>query len=205
MKSELLTLALLLPVAVSNLRAKIQERIVATDASSWGEAAVVAKAPLKVCKELHRYSLRKPVWTKLLPPGKAWERAHGFLDTENELPGENDCYATNPFWETAAECLNYELLFKRASPAPRHINIGEVRSFLFAERILGKEKMSTRDVFGLDSQVSLGCLIKGRSASKGLNRELKKSIGNHILFAIQPSCMLSPARIPQTILLGMHR
>lgn len=197
MKSELLTLALLLPVAVSNLRAKIQERIVATDASSWGEAAVVAKAPFKVCKELHRYSLRKPVWTKLLPPGKAWERAHGFLGTENELPGENDCYATNPFWETAAECLNYELLFKRASPAPRHINIGEVRSFLFAERILGKEKMSTRDIFGLDSQVSLGCLIKGRSVSKGLNRELKKSIGNHILFDCYPAFMyFEPSKNP---------
>ena len=44
MKGELLTLACLLPVAVTNLRAKVQNRVVATDASSWGEAGVVPVA-----------------------------------------------------------------------------------------------------------------------------------------------------------------
>ena len=102
LRAELLVLACLLPVSASNSRAKVQDRIIATDASNHFEAAVVAKAPLEVCKELHRYSLRKPVWSRLLPPGKAWERSHGILALEDEVPEGVEPYKSNPLWETAA-------------------------------------------------------------------------------------------------------
>ena len=116
----------------------MQSRVVATDASNHFEAAVVAKAPLEVCKELHRYSLRKPVWNKLLPPGKAWERAHGLLSPDEEVPEGVEAYKTNPLWETAAECLSYQLLYSQRVERPRHINVGEVRAMLRAERTLGR-------------------------------------------------------------------
>ena len=182
LKGELLTLACLLPVAVTNLRATIQDRIVATDASNHYEAAVVARAPIGVCRELHRFSLRKPVWTRLLPPGKAWERAHTLLDPCDELPEGVEPYKTNPLWETAAECLDYEVFSCRAVTSPRHINVGEVRALLVAERKLGRQQLSCRDVFGLDSQVALGCLVKGRSSSVAINRELSKSVGDMVVF-----------------------
>ena len=60
------------------------------------------------------------------------------------------------------------------------INIGELRSFLKSEK-LGKIKgKATRVVIGGDSQVALGCLLKGRSASHQLNRELQASLP-HVL------------------------
>ena len=139
-----------------------------------------ARCPIDVCREFHRFSFRKPVWTKLLPLGKAGDRSYGFLAGSDELPEGVERCETNPFWEIVAECLEFELLFKRASPAPRHINISEVRSFLLAERELGKPRVSIRD---------LGCLIKGRSALKGPNRELKKSVGSLIVFDFYPSFM----------------
>ena len=45
--------------------------MIATDASSWGIGAVMADAPLAFVEELHRYALRKPVWSKLLSPSKS--------------------------------------------------------------------------------------------------------------------------------------
>lgn len=41
-RSELLSIAVLLPLAASNLRAPVSGRVVASDASNWGQAAVVA-------------------------------------------------------------------------------------------------------------------------------------------------------------------
>lgn len=200
LRAELLILACLLPVSASNLRAKVQDRVVATDASNHFEAAVVAKAPLEVCKELHRYSLRKPVWSRLLPPGKAWERSHGILAPEDEVPEGVEPYKSNPLWETAAQCLNYKFLFCHQVGRPRHINVGEVRALLTAERKLGKQEMSCRDIFGLDSQVGLGCLVKGRSSSVAINKELSKSVGDMVIFDHYSSCTMKPPRIPPMIL-----
>lgn len=129
MKGELISLACLLPVAVSNLRAKIQDRVVATDASSWGEGAVIAKAPLEVCKELRRFSLRKSVWTKLLPPGKAWERAHGFLSPSEELPDPSEGYDTNPSGRHVQNALISSFCSREQLPL-RDISMS-VRSDLF--------------------------------------------------------------------------
>ena len=182
LRGELLVLGCLLPVAVTNLRAQIQERIIATDASNHFEAAVMAEVPAPVCRELERYCLRKPLWSKLLPPGKAWERAHGCLDPSDEVPDGVVPYQTNPFWETAAQCLDYEELFCRRVESVRHINVGEVRALLIAERMLGRRKVSCRDIFGLDSQVGLGCLVKGRSSSVAINKELSKSVGDMVIF-----------------------
>ncbi len=182
LRGELLVLACLLPVAVCNLRAEIQGRVVASDASNHFEAAVIAEVPASVTRELHRFSLRKPLWSRLLPPGKAWEKAHGVLDPADEVPDGVEPYQSNPLWETAAQCVDYKELFCRRVESARHINVGEVRALLVAERILGRKKLSCRDVFGLDSQVGLGCLVKGRSSSASINKELSKSVGDMVIF-----------------------
>ncbi len=64
-RSMLLLRSVLLPLAVTNLRASPPELIAASDASGWGEAAVIADIPRGFGKEMLRHSLRKSVWTKL--------------------------------------------------------------------------------------------------------------------------------------------
>lgn len=77
-----------------------------------------------------RHCLRKFVWVRLLSPSQALLRGHGVLPEEEELPGEEECFRSNPLRETLAEGLSYELLFAKAKKGSRHINIGEVRAIL---------------------------------------------------------------------------
>ena len=187
--TEILVAAALVPIAVTNLRAMLKGRVCATDASSWGIGAVIAEAPIELVAELHRHSLKKSVWAKLLSPSKAWCRMHEVLDPEDELPGEGQSFKTNPLWLLAARALDYRAMFSEASQRSRHINIAEVRAFLKAERDLGRKERSTRGVFGMDSQVGLGTLIKGRASSRSLNAELARSIGQMVIFDVYPSFM----------------
>ena len=111
--------ACLIPLAVTNLRARVSDRLTATDASSWGEAAVCAKLPRRVAEELYRHTLRKSVWARLLAPAAAWERTHGLLAPDKELPEGVERYRSNPLWEHLACCLEYRFLLsgRRAGSA----------------------------------------------------------------------------------------
>ena len=64
-KSTLLLCGMLLPLAVTNLRAKPPQKIAASDASSWGEAAVIAPIPRPFGKEMIRRSLREECLDKV--------------------------------------------------------------------------------------------------------------------------------------------
>ena len=173
-KSTLLLCGMLLPLAVTNLRAAVPEEIAASDASSWGEAAVVGSIPRLFGKEMLRHSLRRSVWSKLLAPADAWMKSHDLLSAEDELPAET--YQSNPLFELCAEAPTYRLLFSSAKSGSRHINIGELRAALRTERLLGERKPSSRVLLGADSQVALGSLIKGRASSRALNQELMRSL-----------------------------
>ena len=180
-KSDLLTVAVLLPLAVANLRSRPPDRIYASDASSWGEAAVHASIPTTIGAELLRHTLRRSIWVRLLAPAAAWERSHGALTEDEEVPENEEPYQSNPLWETLARSLNYRLTFAKAKQAPRHINVGEIRGALKAEKLGAMRRPSSRLLLGLDSQVGLGALIKGRSASPALNAELSRSLPHMVL------------------------
>eukprot|EP00438_Fugacium_kawagutii_P001100 Skav235078 [mRNA] locus=scaffold2106:3814:8424:- [translate_table: standard] len=176
LKSDLLCLAILLPVAVTNLRAGVPEHVVASDASNWGEAGVVARIPKAVGKEMLRHCIRKSVWTRLLTPHQAWLRGHGMLEEDQELPDPEEAFSMNPLWAVLARGLHYRLLFSKQKSGARHINIGELRGALRAEKLMGNRHPSRRVLLGLDSQVVVGAMLKGRSSSHALNKELAKSI-----------------------------
>lgn len=76
------------------------------------------------------------------------------------MPEEEEAYQSNPLWERLAKSLNFKLTFSKAKRAPRHINIGELRGALKAERIGAMRRPGGRLLVGLDSQVALGALIK---------------------------------------------
>ena len=175
-KSDLLILTALLPLAATNLRAQPAQVFGASDASNWGEAGVIAKIPREIGKELTRHSLRKSVWTRLLKPGAAWLRAHDFLPADEELPDAEEQIQTNPLWTLLACALEYKVLFAKEKSGARHINVGELRAALKTEKTLSLRRRSTRQLLGLDSQVVLGTLTKGRSSSAALNAELVRSL-----------------------------
>ena len=169
-------MVVLLPMAVTNLRAKPASIVSASDASNWGEAGVTSKVPFKVGEELIRHTLRKSVWTRLLGPAAAWLRAQSLLPECEELPGEEENFTSNPLWSLLADGLVYKELFSKQRSSARHINVGELRAALKTEKLLSLRNPSSRQIQGLDSQVALGALIKGRSSSAALNEELGRSV-----------------------------
>ena len=173
---HLLIIAVLTPLAVTNLRAPVARRITATDASNWGEAAVTAPLPEKIAEEVYRHTLKKSLWVRLLGPSAAWRRMHSMLDPAEEVPEPGTEYKSHPLWETLAKTLEYHLVFRRQRKGARHINVGELRAMLAAEEKLALTEPSHRQMFGLDSQVGLGAAVKGRSSSRALNAEMVQSL-----------------------------
>ena len=179
LKQELLLCVALLALSVIDMRLKPSKYIVASDASSKAEAAVRAEVGEQRMRELQRHGLQKGLWSRLLSPAKAFQKERGMLEEDEELP---DCsYEMHPLWEKISTSLQFE----RFGPITRvkgrrHINIGEVSAALSAEKLQGLSEPNSFYVHLQDSQVSLACLVKGRSASPGLNRLLRRSIPYHI-------------------------
>ena len=175
-KSDLLMIAVLMPLAATNLRAAAPDVVAASDASNWGEAGIYCNISPMIGRELMRHSLRKSVWTKLLSPSRALLKAYGELPEDEELPEGEEPYKTNALWTLLAESLTYRLPFARERRGRRHINIGEVRGVLRTEKLLGLRKPSRRILLGADSEVALGALTKARSSSTAINEELCRSL-----------------------------
>lgn len=111
------------------------------------------------------------------------ERVRGNLEGAEEVPEEKEAYRSNALWDLLARSLKYEKAFARAKKAPSHINVGELRAALHLE-IGGLRSPSSRLLMGLDSQVALGALIKGRISSPALNAELCRSLPMMVLLDI---------------------
>ena len=198
---ELLTLSVVGSLAAADLRAQHCSFIGATDASSRWMAAVRAKVSPMVVEEMARHSLKKSNWSRLLPPEKAWLRRHDLLPVEDELPGE--VYDTRPLWTLLATCLEYKEQWRAPCKLGQHINILELKAFLREEREVAKKYRQCRFLCGLDSQVSLGALVKGRAASSSLNSLLRSSLcypigagvfGNYMYYASATNRADGPTR-----------
>ena len=101
------------------------------------------------------------------------KRLHARLPADSELPGgSKDTYRSHPLWTTVHRAAKFHLAWQRATRTRRHINVGEVRAFLRAELIGKIPRRPSQIVIAGDSQVALGALIKGRSASRRLNIEV---------------------------------
>lgn len=170
---ELLMLAILAPLACTDLRAPAKEFLVSTDASLGAMAAVNARIGSALSKELCRTSLSKGRWTALLSPAASWERGHELLAVTDEI---DEPYAVHPLWELCARSLNFSEQWRELVKPGKHINILELKAHLREERRLCVHQQRARVPFALDSQVCLGALVKGRSASRALNSCLKQSL-----------------------------
>eukprot|EP00438_Fugacium_kawagutii_P029179 Skav210075 [mRNA] locus=scaffold7699:14183:18616:+ [translate_table: standard] len=179
LQEELFLCLCLCPLAVTNMKVDNAEHIYCSDASEWGIGVTRALLPGWLQREVHRHKLRKSVWVHLLSPLKSLQRIRGVLPTAEELP-EGQTLASHPLWIVLASSLKYTEVCRKRMPAGRHINVLELRGMLKAESEAAKKKFPAR-VFNLaDSQVALGCWVKGRSSSYGLNQELQQSLGIHL-------------------------
>lgn len=189
LKSELMITSVLGPLAVVNLRARAAPFVSATDASGSWMAGVRAEVPEAVSMELFRHVIRKGVWSKLLPPTAARDRMHGELREEDELPNPEDQYTSHPLWSAMARSLTYRETWRREVRRACHINVLELRAHLLEEKRLSRQVRSCRIPYGIDSQVCIGAVVKGRAASPALNYELKKTIPWAISSGLYSGCM----------------
>ena len=185
LKSELWCLASVGPVVAVDLRAEPAGFVSATDASTWGGAGVRTEVPKPVTLELCRHSLFKGTWTHLLMPGHAWLREHDLLNVDEELPGD-EAFEPNLLASFLATRLQYTEAWRKGFRGPEHINCKEVRAYLREECLIARWNGAIRLVTGLDSQVALGCLVKGRSASGSLNSLLEASLGPYLGCGVYP-------------------
>ena len=144
----------------------------------------------KFSKEVCCHLLRRGIWTA------ARLRGHGLLDPSAEVPGEeDDCFRAHPLWSCLATRGQYRLVWKKAAKRRRRINIGELRAFLKAERLSSTLGSATRSLICGDSQVALGALLKGRSSSRNLSRELQSFLAWYLEARLQPQYAYFPTEL----------
>lgn len=185
LKDELLVMVSLLPLSVIDMRLQPSDLLLATDASMGCEAAVSAEVGKERTMEFQRHALQKGLWNRLLSPEASYLKEAGLLESSEELP--EDSYRMHPLWEEVVSCCQFQLFGKvRRVRKKRHINLGEVQASLEAERRLGRLQPSSYFVNLQDSQVSLACLVKGRSSSASLNKLLRQSVPHHVAYNVRP-------------------
>ncbi|CAE7429857.1 CALS7 [Symbiodinium sp. CCMP2592] len=185
LRAELFRLCVLAPFFRTDLRAQTSGLVVATDASDLLGACVVTSASKALVRELLRHVPVKGLWSKLLSPSAALLRQHCQLDPEAELPGEG--FRTSPLWTLVVRALRFRpfSVFKRH--ARDHINVKELDSYLAAEEALSPFAWESARSLGLvDSQVTLGGLLKGRSSSFSLNSRLRSALPGLLFFNLHP-------------------
>lgn len=130
-------------------------------------AAVKAKLDPAVAQEVACHWLRKGVWSKSLPPGKALLRQHGLLPVDEELP--EDVYRSHTLWEILARGLLYSECWQWGINKTKHINILLLQALTLEEKRKANSRPSCRFWAGMGSQVGhtmgLGAIVKGRAAS----------------------------------------
>ena len=179
LNSELWALTCLGPLIAVDLRADPADFISATDASSWGGAGVRASVSKGMVLEFCRHSLYKGTWTHLLFPGHAWLWEHDQLDPCEELPGEAH-FEPNLLASLLVTGLPYFERWRKGFHGPEHINCKEVRAYLHDETYIARSGARLRLLSGLDSQVVLGALVKGRSAAGAINELIEASLGPYL-------------------------
>ena len=104
-----------------------------------------------------------------------WLKSHEQLSLEAELP-EGVPLVSHPLWLELARSLQFfQEMFTRVRKR-KHINFLEIETILLFERQLARHYSNIRYVLGADSQVSLACLVKGRSSSPQLNRAMQRNL-----------------------------
>ena len=185
LQTELLCACALVGLTVVDFRLRPSSRVVASDSSSTKQAAVACQIGVPAVRELQKHCLQKGLWNRLLSPSAAYLREKGLLSEDGELPDKQ--YMMHPAFEELVSTQSFKQFGKVTSKTARsHINVGEMRAALLAERLQGALSPGHYYLHLQDSQVSLAALVKGRSSSRHLNLLMKQSIAYLVGANIRP-------------------
>ena len=163
-KDELITAMLLLPLAETNVRSPVSNRISATDASSrkGGRASTITSKAL--AKTLYRFGEQKGEHTRL-----DWEMHHLEPPSAMELAPTPLVDAMQKHCWTSTQSMGFK--------KKEHINILEME--MVKQEIKARcnsNRGGCRVVNLCDSRVVVGAFAKGRSSSRNLNHKLRSCI-----------------------------
>ena len=173
---ELWTLVICCPWFVTDLRAEHCTEFALVDASNEWEAEVTTQVSPVLAEELGRQRLTKAAWSRLLSPLQAIKKQHGTLSPSEEVPPGEKAACEHPLWSGVVKSKQFKLQWRRRVRHRPHINVSEMAAALRSEARRARRFPGSRILTGSDSQVVLGALVKGRSSSKVLNRQLKRSL-----------------------------
>ena len=164
-KEELLTSALCLPLAQTDIRRPVCRRIGASDASlaAGGRAATITTSTIS--HALYRYAEHRGEHVRL-----DWESG-GVAPTScmQQAPLELEAILADHLWTTTESCTFAH---------KQHINILEAR-MIYRELVdaIHSTTQPYRCLLVVDSRAAAGAWTKGRSSSKQLNRIIRRSLG----------------------------
>ena len=99
------------------------------------------------------------------------------------------------FVNELAASLFWKEVFSRRVPTRDHINIKELRAVRLLVDGIKNKHACERVVVLLDSLVALGALAKGRSPSIPLNAELRKMLGDLLVYDLYLGFLFVPTRL----------
>eukprot|EP00438_Fugacium_kawagutii_P011481 Skav211699 [mRNA] locus=scaffold1535:189530:207134:+ [translate_table: standard] len=173
---ELWALVVLCPVFCTDLRADVSDEFSLVDASDAWEAEVVTTLEPELAEECFRQKMTKAAWSRLLSPFKALMRVHRKLDPQDEVPEGEVPARTHPLWAAIATSAPFSTKWRKKVRGRQHINVSELDAYLSAELRKARRRPNSKLLLGTDSQVTLGAVVKGRSSSAVLNRQLRRAL-----------------------------
>ena len=191
--AELWTLTVLAPLFCSDLQAQVSPEFYVVDASDEKIAGARTVLPDVFAAELNRRSMTKAAWSRLLSPWKSYQRSRDLLLPEDEVPTGEEPAQAHPLWRQLCRSCIFEHSFCFRVKPTRHINLKELQAMLHIEAQHARQSPSSRCSIGTDSQVVLGAVVKGRSASRSLNYMLQRHLPTVLCYNLYPGHQYIPS------------
>ena len=116
-------------------------------------------------------------------------------NSSKHRPGAFERLYFNEILESAEWSFLMQEACGRKTGRAEHINILEVRAQLRTVAQRGAKAFKKKQIYGMDSQVGLGALSKGRSPSLPINEELRRGLPHIVGCQHYPGYMFAPTRL----------
>ena len=169
-----------------DLRAEVDTRVFATDASSRSCAAVVTTLPSDLCRELWRQRPRRGVGQRYLGESDEGAVMSSALGSDSESDTQ-ESGATSSWSAELCDAVGWAPVFKYGVRRCEHIVPKEARPICTLIRRLAAEERERglRVLNFADSSPNVGAWAKGRSSSGRLGRHLRHVAPDMLLTDLQ--------------------
>ena len=186
-RAELATWLAFVPFMSVNLRAKVDTRVFATDASSRTCAAVVTRLPEELCREIWRQRPRRGVGQRYA--GDVGVKTNEWADLVAEVESEAEDAAIPPVCWSSDLCgsVGWQPVFQYSLRRSEHIVTKEARPICTLMRRLAAEvrQGGLRVINFADSSANIGAWGKGRSSKPRLGPHLRRVAPDMLLTELQ--------------------